>query len=301
LTWIERRGFASLPLDSLFFPSIGLTTALFVYALARAQIGRRGTGRWMLLAGLLLTLMLATGTRTNLLFLLAPAIVALLSGQGLRSMLRLGGVMAGLVVMTLVLGFAVGQFTGVGGGSIGSRLLSVSNARSGSVAGQSWQMRMEQTQLAWQTFQEHTLIGSGLGHRFLYEDPFGYVSNNYYLDTPIIFLAKLGLVGLLVICMFVVAYWLVCRELRKAENTIPSTALASFLVIWMLTLPLGLPIEEKGFSLGLVFLVAIALVPMREREPLDQAPPPRGHLGSAAEPTHRARGQALGAAAGESA
>lgn len=285
LTWIERRGFANLPLDRLFFPSIGLTTGLFVYALARAQLGTRGTGRWMLLAGVLLMMMLVTGTRTNLLFLLAPVIIALLSGQGLRSVVRLSGVIAGLIVLVVVLSVAVGRFTGADSSLIGGRLASVGNATSGSVAGQSWQMRVEQTQLAWETFLEHKLVGAGLGHRFPYQDPFGRVSRDYFLDTPVVFIAKLGLIGLLVVSMLTGAYWVACRSLRSVAGRTPSSALISFLVIWMLTLPLGLPIEEKGFSLGLLFLVALALSSMRPRDASEPSPAPtrviRSELGAA--------------------
>jgi hypothetical protein len=273
VTWIERRGFANLPLDRLFFPSIGLTTALLIYSLARAQIGTSGTSRWMLLAGVLLTFMLVTGTRTNLLFLMAPVLIALLSGQGLRSVVRLFGIIAGLIVLVIFLGFAVGRFTGAGN-MIASRLSSVSGARSESVAGQSWQMRVEQTQLAWKTFQAHKLAGAGLGHRFPYEDPFGRVTRDYFLDTPVAFLAKLGLIGILVISLLIGAYWRACRSLREVADRIPSAALISFLVIWMLTLPLGLPIEEKGFSLGLVFLVALALSSMRSRDTSRPSPYP---------------------------
>lgn len=284
LTWIERRGFATLPFDRLFFPSIGLTTALFVYALARAQIGGRKTGRWMLLAGVLLTFMLVTGTRTNLVFLLAPVMIALLSGQGIRSAVRLFGVIAGLICLAVVLGLVVGRVTGASSDLIGSRLSSVSESRSGSAAGQSWQMRMEQTQLAWRTFQDHKVVGAGLGHRFPYEDPFGRVTRDYFLDTPVILIAKLGLVGLLVISMLVAAYGLTCRTLRKTADRLTSAALITFLVIWTLTFPLGLPVEEKGFSLGLVFLVALALGSIRRGGTPKPSPPPRGAIESQREP-----------------
>jgi hypothetical protein len=291
LTWVERRGFANLPLDRLFLPSTGLTTALFIYALARAQIGSQRTGRWIVLAGVVLMFMLVTGTRTNLLFLLAPPLLALLAGQGIRAVVRLSAVVVGLLLVAIVLGVVVGRVTGVSSDVISSRLASVkSGAASGAVAGQSLQMRVEETQLAWHTFQQHTFTGAGLGHRFLYKDPFGLISDNYYLDTPVLLPAKLGLVGLLAFGLLAGAYWRACRSLRKIADRSVTSALIAFLIIWTLALPLGLAVEEKGFGFALVFLIALSLASI-DREDASRSAADDGPDVSVELPTLRAVGR----------
>jgi hypothetical protein len=284
VTWIERRGLSDLPLDQLFFPSIGLTSALLIYALAEAQLGHRHSTRWVALAGALLALTLVTGTRTNLFFLLAPFVIALVGRQGMRSAIRLTGSLGALVLIALALSVVIGKATGTDTEVLSDRLTSVSRIESDPVAGQSWRMRVEQTELAWKTFTDNLGVGVGPGHRFPYLNPFGTYTANYFLDTPAVFPAKFGLIGLLTMALLALAYTATIGRLRRASDT-TRAAVVAFLVVWVLTLPLGFPLEEKGFSFGLIFLLALALSSMRRAEPPTSLP--RGRRPAIEEPQSR--------------
>jgi hypothetical protein len=80
------------------------------------------------------------------------------------------------------------------------------------------------------------------------------------------------------------AYIVTIGRLRRASDT-TRAAVVAFLVVWVLTLPLGFPLEEKGFSFGLIFLLALALSSMRRAEPPTSLP--RGRRPAIEEPQSR--------------
>lgn len=272
--WLNRRDILDLPFARLVFPSPQLPGMLFLFAMASAlTAGRRG-GKWIVLAGLTLGLFLVTGTRSSLLLLIGPLAMAALAGWDRigRSMriLLLHAVVAVAVVLAFQLAVILPAALGLGraagepgssspGNILGDRIGSMPGLLGDPTSDGSFKERLAQYQAAWALFVSSPIVGVGPGHSIDWVDVSGNPRTGFTADTPLVLPAKFGLLGILVFIGVAMAYGFTVRAaLRRDRRSAITLTLVGYGLWTIVSLPLGFPIEDKGASLALVLLLALA-------------------------------------------
>src|SRR5205823_8665147 len=98
---------------------------------------------------------------------------------------------------------AVGHAGHPGVQRIADRLTSVPNTILHPTSDDSYRVRAGEWHEAWETFTGHPFLGVGLGHLFRYNG--AEVHFSYKLDTPVVYLAKFGLLGFLALAVAAIA------------------------------------------------------------------------------------------------
>lgn len=280
--WLGRRQILELPIGRLVFPSGQLPGMLYLFASAMALTARRRAVAWVVLAGVMLGLFLITGTRSSLLLLAGPlAMASLLGSARIGSSLRLlvahAGVAVGVVLaFQLALALPVilrpTEQPGSPGPTptsrpdvLGDRLWSLPAVVGNPGSDPSIKERLAQYDAAWALFASSPVVGVGPGHPITWVNVSGHVRTGFMADTPLVLAAKFGLLGILVFVGAAVAYGSTVRAaLRRDRRSGMMLALVAYGVWTIVALPLGFPVEDKGASLALMLLLALAFV---ERTP----------------------------------
>ncbi|MGZ6344115.1 MAG: O-antigen ligase family protein [Candidatus Limnocylindrales bacterium] len=287
LSWavegLDRRHILELPLNRLLFPSAQLPGMLYVFAMASAFTDRRRGIRWALLAGFVLGLFLLTGTRSSLLLLAGPLVMALVLGRprlgsSVRALLvQAAAALAVLLVVQAVLvaptwlasigsgGAPVPGASGAGPSPtappdvLSGRFESVGSVVSDPASDASIKERVAQYEATWRLFTQNPLLGAGPGHAIEWTDVSGIARHEFTADTPLVYLAKFGLLGLLALVPVVWAYLrTLLAAFRWTGRSAVALALLGYGVTILVGLPLGFAIEDKGTSLALILLLALA-------------------------------------------
>jgi O-Antigen ligase len=250
--WIyfaSRRDLPS-PGSDFLLPSFYLPAALFAYATTVAIQDRRRAWLWTLLALGVLSLIFLSGTRTTLIFLAAPLVVLVLSPHRRPVLARIAvALIAFVVAWTVALPAA-----GVGTQEATERLTSTPLA-----GDQSLRDRSRQTEAARRTWEQYPILGVGPGHFFEWSS-FGYTERAFAIDSPVSYVAKFGVLGLLSVVIAGIALTLFCRQrLRDPITREGASALAGFAAIAVAGIPFGVPLEDKGFAFGSLLLLTLAL------------------------------------------
>lgn len=253
--WIERRGFAELSISRVAFSSFLFAAALFCYTVARALARDERGARWMLLSGVVFSLLLVTGTRSTLLLLVSPLVLVLGSKNRTATILRFALVVPAAALVAVIASQGVAGAVGIDTEIMTSRLSTVGAAVSAPGEDQSYAERLAQTRSAWEAFVDEPVFGVGPGSRFAWSTSFGPGKPTYRLDTAASFPAKFGLVGLALLLLVVFRYLAVVRG--ALARSVPAQALMAFLATVLVWTLLGSPFEDKGFSFGLMFLLAL--------------------------------------------
>lgn len=279
--WLARRDILDLPFARLVFPSGQLPGMLYLFAMAAALTATRRRAAWAMLAGLILGLFLLTGTRSSLLLLVGPLAMAALAGWSrIRSSLQsIAG--HGAVAVAVVLAFQVavalpaqlgpGQPTIEPGSSrspvpapsvpsvLGDRFGSLPEVLGNPASDASFRERLAQYEAAWRLFASSPIVGVGPGHSIDWVDVSGYPRAGFTADTPLVMPAKFGLLGILVFLGVAVAYGLTVRTaLQRNRRSGVTLTLVAYGVLTVVGLPLGFAVEDKGASLALILLLALA-------------------------------------------
>jgi hypothetical protein len=256
--WLALREYVVLPIDSILLPSFYLPAGLLAYATARGIRARASEAlAWWLVAGAIAGGLAVTGTRTTLIVLAAP--VAQLALPGRRRTLAVALTGAALAV---VLAFAAADAVGVDSRGTSGRLTSIGTFLRHPNSDPSWRQRIEEGKDALDAWRESPVVGVGPGHLFRWHDFRGFPHSSFLIDSPAGYLAKFGVVGVIVLAVFAAAMALfVRRRLRaRADETGPGTeALLGLCTITVCGLVLGVPMEDKGFPLAVLLLTALAL------------------------------------------
>jgi hypothetical protein len=284
--WLSRRHILDLPIARIVFPSGQLPGMLYLFAMATALKGGPRRAAWVSLAGAMLGLFLLTGTRSSLLLLAGPLAMAALAGRAhLGSSIRSIAAHAAIAV-TLVLAFQLALSLPVllGIGRTGHPVSSAAPGSSGEAAGSepeasfdpsflrdrfwslgnvtsdgSFQERLAQYRAAWLLFASSPLVGVGPGHSIDWVDISGYPRRGFTADTPLVMPAKFGLLGIFVFSGAAFSYALTVRAaLRRDRRSAITMTVIGYGVWTIITLPLGFLVEDKGASLALMLLLALA-------------------------------------------
>jgi O-antigen ligase len=284
LEWMDRRNIMSLSLAWIPFPSGALASALFVTASAFAFRSDRRIP-WAILAGLLLASLLLVGTRSRIPFIAVPIVLAVISGgtrwrtyllplaaTGLATALFFGVGTAALSIASTSGDAPATHPPLVDVGELGKRIGSVGTLVRHPARDPSFQERIAQTRAAWDVFLASPIAGTGPGHKIQWISSTGQQKSGYYLDTPVMELAKFGLVGLALGLAWVVAFARFIGDgLRVARASPEVLALIGYSIILLYSLPLSPPTQNKGTAFSLIFLIALGLQVARGYDP--PAPP----------------------------
>ena len=285
--WLQRRLIIDLPFDRLLLPAGQVAVALYAFALAAAIKRRDIPLAWAATAGIVLGLFLVTGTRSSIVLLVIPLAIWLAArpreiGHGTRVVgIHLVAALAIFAVVQLALepapdapvaspspGGAVGS---PGGGAASPVAVATPSPEAPSALDRflsiealandpSFKERAAQYGAAWDLFLSSPVVGVGPGHPIEWTDVSGLPRDDFFADTPLVFPAKFGLVGIEALGFVVVSYVrLFVGVVKRGGWTAEALGLCGYGLVTSVGLPLGMPIEDKSFGFALLLLVALAL------------------------------------------
>lgn len=301
IVWVQRRAMADVPIDRLVLPSFMLATALFAFTVARSVSDQRRRYGWALLASVTIALLLLAGTRTTLAILIVPIAVlgvAWLTDPGRPLLTRLTPALlplltAGVIVASsqlsssIDLGRVIASLTGSNGSgstqggprstpdphSLEGRFDTFGSVLTGRDA--SLQDRIAQTRAAWDLFATSPIVGGGLGVVVPWTTTAGRLETQFTADTPLLVLAKFGLLGLVLVGVLVGAWLGTIRGLKGggATTQVSRLALVGFGAAIVVLTPFGWQLEDKGTGLAVILLLALAFSEARQAEIIQKRAP----------------------------
>lgn len=304
--WIQLRNIADLPFSRLLFPSPQVPAALYLFAMAAAIYKGRDGGRWAVLAGLVLGSFFVTGTRSSLLLLAGPLVMTVIAGRE-RARTSVAWLAAhGSVAVAIVLAFQAALWlpsiavpllpspapTAVTGGGptappniIGERIGTIGSLTTNPLGDPSLRERIAQYEAAFELFLRSPVIGVGPGHQIEWTDVSNLQRSAFTADTPVVYLVKFGLVGLVPLGLLLWAYVGLLRMLLgRVGRSASALTLVAYGGLAVIGLPLGFPIEDKGTSFALMLILALCIGDLRAVSLPDRGPFLPSPRGPAAEP-----------------
>ena len=264
LEWLARRRVvgSGTSIDTHILPGEFLpAAAAFLLIVEGSRPGRRH-GRWYAAALAFPLCIFLGGTREAALLFVCVAVAAFVYTERERRRHLVPWAVAIVVVGILAVAaiVAYGHAGHPGVDRIANRITSIPGTILHPHRDQSYQLRASEWHLAWETFKSHPILGVGLGHTFVWSYGFGGVAfrSGYNLDTPLVYLAKFGLLGLLALAVVAIALVRFARLARASTQGAAGAAFAWFLAFTVLNLPFEMPFEAKDFTLALVVLGGLA-------------------------------------------
>ena len=263
VTWSNNRGITHLPVTWVGFPGVLLPAALASFATAAALQGGRRAGVWVVLAAVCFALLVSTGTRSALVLLASPVAIVIAAPRDLfRRALRLS---LGLPLAALaVVGLVTSVITLAHANTTVLLDRRATLYQSGSQVDRSYLDRLSQSRASLAAFHSARLVGIGPGVPIEWHNSFGKVESTLTVDSPLGYLAKFGLGGLLPLIVLVGSYLVFLHRLARSPTLLISRlALVGFGVVTVLWSILNVPFEDKSFPVGFMLLIAIAAVELR--------------------------------------
>lgn len=259
--WLGERGITSSHILLHILPGLFLPGALAI--VLAIQAGHPSNHQhWYALGALTIPLvLLLTGTRSAVAILVC-VVLALALGRSDRRRLVLwtGGV---ITLAAVVLAALVGLAHVMHGGleQLTRRVTSMPHTLLHLGNDNSYRDRAAEWHVAWLTFKAHPLLGVGPGHYFEWRVAYGitYKLSAYNLDSPVVFLAKFGALGVVALAFIVFGLVRFVRLPRPAALSDATLAFTLYLVLGLFDLPFEWAFEEKDFALGLILLGALAV------------------------------------------
>lgn len=259
--WLQQRNIAQLPFSRFALSSFYFPAALFAYATASALHKNHRRMRWVSLAVLVFALLIITGTRETLILAFAPIAVVVGSRRHLSA--RFGRLALGGPVALLLMAGAAYSIIAVTHASttIISKRVAILE-QTGTTSDVSYLDRQAATHAAASVFYANPILGAGPGTYFNFNFNLTATSADarsaFVLDSPMDFPAKFGIVGLAVIGFLVLSYASFLRSTFRFNHPRPETlALVAYAAVAVAGSALTTPLEDKGFTLGLVLLLAL--------------------------------------------
>lgn len=268
--WLTRRGVASFNLPYLVLGSTVLAGLGFALAVIMAS-SAKGAHRigWGLIAFVIPTAMLVTGTRSNLVLF-----VVILGMLGPAARFRLPAVRAVSITMVVVAALGVllpfaARYLLSDPTFLDRRVFAALQVLSGDAAGdQSYMYRSMQYAYALQQIDARPWLGFGLG----WNPPI-------VMDTPLLTVIKIGSLGTALLIAYLVSSMLVVSRMGKIYGYTPMHTAASGVGLMVLALiPFGSPLEDRGFCFALALIFAgVAAAARTSPHGLAQGVDPLGH------------------------
>jgi hypothetical protein len=262
--WLQRRGVTALPFGRLLLATAIMAAFGFAFALASLAAGQRG---WYAAAAVLIpTLVLATGSRTQL--VLAAAILGLLGRRKHNRWppVRAAGAMLGLLASVWYLLPRLVSLVTTEPAFLDHRIqAALTVLRGGGAADGSYAVRSQSYHRAMEAWLAHPWFGTGPGHIY---------GQTFTLDTPVLVPAKFGVFGACMIGIFLVSILVAVSRSGRRWGVRPAhNGVRGFAVVVVAMTPFGAVIEDKGFAfavcLGLCAVAAQARACAVEAEPAE--------------------------------
>jgi hypothetical protein len=250
----RRRLVESSLVPLLVLPSFFLPAALFSYGMGRLMT--RGTNRtwWVVTMTLIAALLLLTGSRSTLLLVLPAVAVLVLYRPTIRLNRRSAVVAARSIALVLLFLAIIAFFTRTSPSGLIGRFGSIETLVTRPQSDKSLDVRLFESNQAWQVFLKNPLLGAGHGPIF-------------NIDSGLAVPAKFGIVGTAAFgfaLLYLVWFGVRFRLRGPPIMTAAMTAVAGIALLSLAWFFLGSPFEEKGLGFGLLFLLAIASASISE-------------------------------------
>lgn len=259
--WLGQRGIISSKILLHVLPGVFLPGALALLLAVGAGRARAGRG-WYAAAALAIPVALVlTGTRAAV-ALLVCVVLALVVGQNRKRIALETGAIAVAAAIALAALIGIGHAGHPALLKLTNRITSIPHTLAHPNSDFSYQERAAEWHVAWKTFKAHPVVGVGPGHLFVWPFAIGPdvgTASRYGLDTPVVFLAKFGLLGLVALALVVFGLIRFLRLSRPPALRGAQLALTWYLVLGLLHLPFDWTFEDKDFTLGLLLLGALAV------------------------------------------
>jgi O-antigen ligase len=262
--WLDRRGVSALSVGKFTLASFSLLAAVFCHSVARAA----GRGRiyrrlwWLLLAATVLICVLVTGSRTGLVLVIGLLGFGLIKGR----VIRLRAVVASALTVVAL----VAVLVPVAASMVASRAFLQTRIETAAafVKGEgrtdrSLLARQRDYGLAREALASSPVFGVSPGH--LYPPSVSGLAPRRVLDTPLVTPAKFGIAGM---ALLVVALALLYRSVsalrRLGAGEEPRLAVRVYALVFSVALPFGAFLEDGGFAVAILLLVAACGAEARE-------------------------------------
>jgi O-antigen ligase len=271
--WLDRRGVSTLGFGRVVLATTTLAALGFAYTITKAGLGPHRL-RWLAASTAIMTMMLVNGTRTNIVLLVATVGVV-----GSRNKLHVPArrvvsmclfiVAAAAVVLPVLASVLVDSPNFLQQRILGA--LSVITGQAG--ADQSFVARQQSYVVARDAFSQSPWFGIGPGH--LYRS-MGFDSMS--LDTPWLVSAKLGVIGVAALVIYLLTVAVCVRRVRKLAGwSMMVTVGRGWGVVLLALVPFGPWIEDKGFALALTLYLTALAATAREAFGVNSAQHTRGY------------------------
>ncbi len=270
---LGRRHLATATSNQHFFFSLFLPAALLSYASVASLRSQKNKVAWTALTIGIVLCMLSSGTRVAILLVVIPfSIVVFSEGLGFRSLLRVTFFLGTTLSAGLILFFYLMPLSSDSRRIVlqrfGAMVLNSGELRSD----ESVAARASETLVLFRAFVEDPVFGTGPGKIFAWPTfEGGHMSEGFNVtDSPLVYPAKYGLVGVTMLLVVVVIFRRFLHAMRDiAEQDEPLLALVAYSVFSLVYMVVGPFYEDKGFAMGLLFLLSLSLfsVPALELNP----------------------------------
>ncbi|MGN7190382.1 hypothetical protein [Curtobacterium sp. MCBA15_004] len=259
--WISARGLvgaADTDGDATLLSSLTALTLAVALAFTLALAGTRLRWLWLLLGVVFVLAILVTGTRTGVVF--GAVLVGIVGSRvKMRAPVRrvLAGAGIGVAAVAAAIPITASFFTNED--FLTQRLTSIwSTIQNGVGSDQSGAIRGRAYEYCLQIWQQHLLLGRGEGWAFV-NPTTGVLGSDFSVDSPLVYLAKFGIVGCLVLATCLVSIFVpLIRRGRSSNWLLENTAVRGCAAILLALLPFGATLEDKGF--GITIALAVLLV-----------------------------------------
>jgi hypothetical protein len=152
---------------------------------------------------------------------------------------------------------------------LGQRISEIGTLITNPESDPSLQERLSQMKVAWQAFTSSPLLGVGPGYSFQWTNSGNKVVSTPTLDTPLIYLAKFGLLGLVPLALFAAACLRLAFELwRQRERVrIEYLTVVGFAFVLVVLGIQSFPFEDKGASFALILVLALGVSGLIRQDP----------------------------------
>jgi hypothetical protein len=250
IAWVGRRGFAELPIDRLLLPSGALAACLVCLLVARYMVGIGGRTD-IAICGLVLGLLLATGTRSVLTFLVPVALI--MAARAAGNLRRISALTAGVIATIVVVIPLVAATAGFDISVVLSRFITLTNVTSLISTDQSFADRAAQNEAAWRLFITSPLIGTGPGTMLTWITSSGEVIQSWNADAPAATLAKFGIVGATLLAIEL-GLLVIASARPHWRSDVWSLSIFGFVGLIIAGTALGPVLDDKGYAFGLLIL-----------------------------------------------
>lgn len=290
--WISARGLveaAGTNTDATLLSSVTALTLAVGLAFTLALADGRFKSRWVVLGILFVLAIIVTGTRSGVVFGLV--LIGIVGSRAkrrapLRSVLAGAGV--GVAAVAVMIPITAAFFTNED--FLTQRLSSIwATAQNGVQSDQSGAIRSRAYEYCLQVWQQNLLLGRGEGWAFV-NPTTGVLGTDFSVDSPLVYLAKFGVIGCLVlgtclVCVFVP----LIRRGRSFDWVVENTAVRGCAAILIGFIPFGATLEDKGFSITIALAVLLVGSALRAQDThgSDLLPSSDGREGGLRQPVDR--------------